>query len=734
MDLNNYLSQSSGNTFPPTKLHELTHAELSKLQVTIYSSFEDNKWFEYNPTPGVGKSASTINWSMRLHDDSFLTDPQHSTRLHWAKVLVLVRLKVPASGVPPAPSTLGTIQSSLKWLISWMAHQGYHEPSELTRVVCDNYLNDLPRFISEVLDTEVFGESTVRLALQPMYDLWTERVALSKMGIRSLPSQPFLGQGVAKIAREMATKSMGWIKPLPDEVAIPLLNKTMWFLGKPAEDVIRLLDVVRDPEGGGIVVVNNGRGGTRTQVAGKGGNARRRRGSVFMANFRFSTLEGDSEPWHQPLDVQTTGETGISSDAQIKLRRLFEAVRDACAITIQAMSGMRMSEVLGIQAGFDDVTGLPKGVRIDESSTGLYEWFVIRTVLSKTEAGLPRDVDWVLGMRPKGTHEIPPAIRALVILNRIYEPWRENAKTERLILASKSGETLQTKANKLGPILASKLHLAMKRFIATWVDLSELPDESLNKSEDNDLIQWRESRGLIFRSHMLRKTWANYTLACDSRLLPAIQMQFHHLSLAMTEGGYIGKNPLLVESLSSVSRQKRNSLIFEMVTGRSAFAGRMGEQLEAATKILREATATLPTSEKWKHIVEWADANQLQLYFSPHATCCPTRTSEMRCHDTVQTPVWIRKEPNAATREPSLCAGCACAIMDKSHEPFWANRYVDNWVSIKINEASGMKLVDFRVIQFRANQAGSILRKFGVDLEGLDARVARILEETYAPT
>lgn len=72
--------------------------------------------------------------------------------------------------------------------------------------------------------------------------------------------------------------------------------------------------------------------------------------------------------------------------------------------------------------------------------------------------------------------------------------------------------------------------------------------------------------------------------------------------------------------------------------------------------------------------------------------------------------------------------------MDKSHEPFWANRYVDNWVSIKINEASGMKLVDFRVIQFRANQAGSILRKFGVDLEGLDARVARILEETYAPT
>lgn len=71
--------------------------------------------------------------------------------------------------------------------------------------------------------------------------------------------------------------------------------------------------------------------------------------------------------------------------------------------------------------------------------------------------------------------------------------------------------------------------------------------------------------------------------------------------------------------------------------------------------------------------------------------------------------------------------------MDKSHEPFWADRYVNNWVSIKLNETAGVNLVDFRVIQFRANQAGSILRKFDVDLEELDARVAKIVEETYAP-
>jgi hypothetical protein len=70
--------------------------------------------------------------------------------------------------------------------------------------------------------------------------------------------------------------------------------------------------------------------------------------------------------------------------------------------------------------------------------------------------------------------------------------------------------------------------------------------------------------------------------------------------------------------------------------------------------------------------------------------------------------------------------------MDKSHEPFWSDRYVNNWVSIKLNEAAGVNLVGFRVIQFRANQAGSILRKFDVDLEELDMRVEKIVEETYA--
>jgi hypothetical protein len=272
----------------------------------------------------------------------------------------------------------------------------------------------------------------------------------------------------------------------------------------------------------------------------------------------------------------------------------------------------------------------------------------------------------------------------------------------------------------------------MRRFIRRWLDLSQLPDESHHKVEDNDLVSWRESKGAIFSTHMLRKTWAQFTLACDARLLPAIQMQFHHLSLAMTEGGYIGRNPLLIEALDSVSAQKRNLMLFESLTGKRLLAGRMGEQLEGAMVQLRAEVGNLSTSQKWKRTVEWADRNDLKMFFAAHGTCCPARTSEMRCHDSSRTPVWIRGAPNTVAREPSLCAGCACAVMDQSHEPFWSDRYIDSEVSIKQANELGMDKEPFREIQFRADQARNILKKFGANLNMLDARVASTMEQRNA--
>jgi hypothetical protein len=715
------------------KIHEMDGEELGRYHVSEASQFKDLVWFFFNPTPGSRRVMSTLNWEMVLFDGSKLTDIRHAGRLRWAKLLVLTLLVFPWNGRKPSPGSMRAIQDQLIWLLSWMNDAGYHQPHELTPAVILRYLDQLPECIVARSDDGEISLHAGTRALTTLMQLWDQRQALAKMGVESLVRHPFEGSGVRAVAKSMATKAMGWIKPLPDEVAVPLLNKAAWFLGTPADDVVRLLEVVRDPLAGTKRIMKRSRGtGIATYKAGVDTSARQRRARAFLDKFEFGTPPGDSQPWHEPLDLEYERSSDRHCARMAELKKLWEAVRDAAAIIVQATSGMRVSELLGILAGIDDATGFPRDVRLELSATGLYEWFVIRSQLSKTEEGLPREVDWVLGMRPVGSNETPLAVRALQILNLLHEPWRACARTDRLILAGINGITLPVASMRLGAMESGKANEAMKRFICRWIDLSCLPDESARKTEDNDLVRWRESNGAIFRTHMLRKAWAQFTLACDSRLLPAIQMQFHHISLAMTEGGYIGNNPLLLGELDSMSTQKANLAVFEIIVGKSKLAGRMGEQLEQALAKLRAEAGELPTSEKWRQAVEWTERNDLKMFFTAHATCCPTRTSEMRCHDASNTPVWLRKAPNTATREPSVCAGCACAIMDKSHEPFWSDRYVGCEVSVRQAQAAGAPSHPFREIHFRADQARGILKKFGADLDALDARVALIMENGHA--
>lgn len=704
--------------------------ELDQHKVSEHSRFQDEVLSFDNPTAGSHKSASSLNWGMELFDGSRLNDRQHTQRLRWAKILMLTLLVLPYKGRSPAHGAIGGIQCEFKWLLSWMSESGYHCPRELTREVMTCYLEYLPSIMAARADDSEIGGGIVERALMTPIRLWNQRLALARMGVESTACHPYDGRGASAVAADIATKAIGWIKPIPDEIVIPLLNKAAWFLGTPADDVLRLLDVIRDPLAGTIYKVSRPTGVANCR-AGTNKRARQNRALRFLATFEFGPPPSEAESWHGDVDLSYWFSAGRLNRRMPRVRILWESVRAAAVIIVQATSGMRVSELLGIQAGIDDITGLPVGVRLEQSATGLYEWFVIRSSLSKTEEGLPREVDWVLGMRPMGSVQVPVAVRALCLLNRLQEPWRARARTKLLILGDNGGTTLPVATTALRAMSSEKLNHAMRRFIARWVDLSGLPDESARKIEDLDLVPWRESRGGIFRTHMLRKTWAQFTLACDSRLLPAIQMQFHHLSLAMTEGGYIGNNPLLLDELNSMGVQKVYLAVFDSVVGKTKLAGRMGEQLECSLAQLRAEAITLPKTETWQRAVEWADRNDLKMFFTAHATCCPTRASEMRCHDASDTPVWLRKAPNTATREPSVCAGCACAIMDQSHESFWSERYVGCAVSLKQAERASADVGPFREVRFRADQARSILKKFGADLDALDARIASKTENGH---
>lgn len=721
-----YLPQqdSSRGHRPPW---ELTPAEFVEFPVTPLSKAGDVVWEALSTTPGLHNYRCRLHWGMKLQDGSQLTDPRHGRRLAWAQKLMTLLLHAPARGVAPGPGSISSFQTGFKWLISWMALRGIHTPDQLD---VGAYIEALPGMIVELSDDEEITEGQVEVALRILPWLWSERRLLNKWGVPTITQNPFRDRSRIHCARAIATKARGWIPPLPDEVAIPLFNRVAWWLGQPADDVIRLLAYVEDPLAGKEIQVATrmSKTGSRKQKAGKSNHARLPRVDLFLATFAFSIVPGESQPWHPVVDEAFKREHGTS--ALVRVRVLFDAVRDACALCIQGMSGMRISELLGIEAGFNAVSGLPKGVRIEDSATGLYEVFVIHTVLSKTVEGLPKEMDWVLGMRPKGSEEEPLPVRALRLLNRLQAPWRAQATTHRLLLARTNGNTLPLKTTALGSIACDQMLAGMKRFIARWVDLSGLPNESRHKIKNNDLVEWRESNGSIFKSHMLRKSWAQFMFAVDPRLMPAIQLQFHHLSLAMTDTGYIGNNLLLHNDMDSVATQARNLMILESVLGRNPLAGKMGDQLELATQALAAQVKDLPTSDAYREVVKFCEHAQLPIFFSPHGACMPLQTHEMRCHDEAGTSLLLRKQPNSRSRQPSLCVGCGCFVLDARHAEFWATRYMDNWLAYKRAERSE-DVRGFKVIKERAQQAGKLLKKLRVEVVQLDRQIEKKLEAEH---
>lgn len=730
-------SQGDGESPPIYRpIFELTDEELQTFQVTPLSRYADIEWKRPITTPGTARGQGLLSWNMELFDGSCLDEPQHARRLDWARKLMALLLHAPSDGMPPSPTSMRLFKLAFQRLLSWMAENGYQRPEELTTEVIEHYIDDLPRFLLSNRDDEgdeELSSSDVNSALRILTYLWSERHGLAKWGIPPPQTNFFHDKSAYTYARQIATKATGWIKPLPDEVSIPLFNKAAWFLGEPAEDVLRLLDVVRDPladtayEEIRVPICSRNFSGVRQVQTSKRDTARRRRAKAFLSSFQFSTVEGEDRPWHEPLDPEVKLTNGVGNLALYRVRELFNAVRDACAITVQGVSGVRISELMGIKAGIDAATELPRGVRIEKSVTGLYDIYLLHTVIAKTKRGEPKETDWVLGIRPAGAPDEPLAVRALRVLNLLYGPWRENAKTDRLFLGLGGNHYLPIKTASLVSPVSSTVVQGMKSFVTSWVDLSGLPDESVHKIEDNDLIKWREKKGDNFSSHMLRKSWAQFVFAVDPRLMPAIQMQFHHLSLAMSDTGYVGSNPNLGTTLRAVANHQRNLLIFETVMGRVPLAGKMGEQIEAQTRELAKEVKGLPTSDAWQHVVQFANKHELEIWFNPYGQCMPLQTSKMACHNEAGTPQVLRLAPNDATRSPTMCSGCDCWILDERHAPFWEKRYLENWIAFKRAEKMGMA-GNFRVIKERASQAQKLLAKIGINVAHLDRQIAQELE------
>ena len=713
----------------------LKRKEIGEFWVSSQSQWGDRFWQLDNETAGARAEVSRLHWDVALPDGSCLIDPQWTAQLDAFKRFAwsLFTGESKSYGRPLKPATASVVSTGIANLARWMIRRNFLSFSELDNAASEVFLDDMaddaaladlqPTQTDETMpdrendpapcaDGEGMSVSQVWRRVNIWLQLWRQAGALRQGGIPALPESPFNGRSAKKVARDIATRAASLIPPLPDEVALPIMNAAHRMIGLPAEEVIRLHEMYAK---GVQAAINDGQ---------KWRNPQNDRGLRALNGFQFSVLPGEMRPWRSPLDqaevndfwpTYKRGYTPSTVSGSQLLRSLICSIRDACAIVIQSETGLRVSELCGLDPGIDQESGLPTCVRVRRSYSGLNELFYVDGRLFKTVAR-PERVEWLIGSRPVGSKEIPPPVRALDVLTRLLDPWRKLARdpeTAKMLFVQPAGFHGMPGKSGIGITFQDMILVGQRQFVYRYVDLSKLPDRS---RRGEDLAAYRDSRGLCLRTHQWRKTFARYICGTDSRMLPAVSRHFKHLTLAMTEEAYLGKNPALQDAYESNINQSTARILYENARGKPAQAGRMAKVINEHRAELQAVIVNKDGRDGRRAMQKWVEQNRLQIFFAPHGKCF-IRLDPVgaRCHEVGQTVHWLNEEPNYATRHPSLCAGCSCFLVDQEDEEFWLRRYLDNYRAF-LQGASLGEANDYRIARERADQAAAILQALKVPL------------------
>jgi integrase len=679
-------------------------------------------------TAGQPSTASTIRWDFSLPDGATFHNPTHADLLFLIKHFVWSLFHDARNGRKLTAGSAAAISAGVRYLVRWMVRNDYSSLSQLDTAACDNYVDDLAKYLSQI-DQEGFEElddtfqadmsetddyevsvSALRRRLGIWSKLWRQSGSLRDAGIDPLPTIPFRGAKFESVAKIVAVKSAGWIEPVPDEVALPIMAAAHKMLTIAADDVMRLQQQLHD----GSAASSQGTRYAQARLASK-----------LITEFRFSSPPGEVAPWREPL---VSGPCLSFDKAKWNLphhdlthvfRDLVTHICSACVIVLQSEAAMRINEICSLRSGYNAKTKLPACIEVRVSKTGLHELFLLKGTLSKLQPQ-PVQVEWLIGSRPVGSDNIPAPVRALEILQKLHEPLRKLADDASLrndlIVAMSAPVGYPRRGGAIGRMTGTLLLRQQREFVGTFVDLSSLP----NRNRHGQLLSnYRETRGACLRTHAWRKTFALYVFRTDPRMIPAIALQFHHLSLAMTEQGYIGNDPTLIEAMDSVRAQQTASFFFEMARGTSPVAGRLSQLIDKHRTELEAIVGKLGERDGRNAMERWVIDQDLRIWFASHGKCfLRLAPMQAKCHEIAGTSDWKNVQPNYAHRSPDVCLGCPMYAVDGEHSGFWIRRYLENQTAWNLAVEVGLQR-DYRISEYRAQQSAAVLQAIGVGLPSL---------------
>ncbi len=673
--------------------------------VSTRSMWTSMVWKMDSATPRMRNSDCTIIW-----------DEEVPTSITEAlKTLAWSMLVKRSTGKPLALSNFARLGHKLRYLAYWMMRRGYRHLGEITTVAVRTYRKDLieqlstdEKGASRDIDVDTNTVAGYLLLLQYAYE---QADQLRARGVAPLGIPPFAASSAWVVAEGIVTDVEGFTPPLPDEVALPIANTAHLWLGVPADDVMRLQAICFEERRVG-----------RSDVA-ISRSIRNR-----LETFEFGSIEEGGPAWHPPfrdlLRAYSERPAPSSEDeegAPVALygldlvARLIDNLVAACSIVVRYQSGVRHGELFSFAPGIG-VDGRPSCVTSERSLSGAYEMFFVHGLVEKGWDH-PTETKWLLAARISSDTVVPDAVKALEILSRIGEPWREwatDADAKKALLLRIGFKGLPRKRSGVAPLSSEALAESMRRFIVGRVDLSHLD------ASDERLRRYAETRGAAVQSKQWRKTWANWVYRVDKRLLPAISQQFHHQSVVVTEEAYVGKDAVQLGLVESGAMTRAVAWMRRAMEGEAHVGGGMRKSSAAALSKLDRSMAGLSGAEKDDGIRTWLVERDVRMWFAPHGKCfIGLMPSDARCREAGGTVDWLATTPDYAHRTPRLCSGCPAFAVDEDDLPFWTKRYLENrtiW-----DDAVSRRVEHLYVVaDERWRQSMAILTSLGVDIATVD--------------
>jgi integrase len=559
--------------------------------VTSSSRFLDPVWIFERLNPGRPASFFRINWCQPVGDGAMLTDARFAVLLRVARELIYMLMTTPPAG--RRRHRLSSAVSVARYLFAffrWLKANGYTNLAEVDPEAIARFRQWL--LARRTRNGRPLAPNTLAGYFIILLDLHRFRDRLSD-GLRE---HPFHGMELQELLGSLA--ATGEIPHIPADVAVPfVLLAVRWVRGHGPE-IAAALEQAEDAYG-------------RAAAEMKGVSACEIAAGRALRTFRFEHPPViDGRPWPEFLP-------GL-----LQLRRLIGLAVTASFIVVAALTGMRVSELLGLED--DCLEPIPLDDGSDESL--LY----VRGILVKT-AGTPHGerVRWVAGIDGPDNH-----VRAAVeLLRRLTAGLRPRSGAKRLFL----GIALREGKRPIDTPAGHTMNWRINTF-ATAVGVAR---------------PWK------FSCHQFRKTFARFVALGDKTGLLALKQHFKHVSIAMTDR-YIGRDLELLD-LVDTERQQGIQQALDELLGADCLAGTLGEQIVARNHRFRGRAGQQVRGDYIRMVLEETD-----LVILPHEYgYCVYRAEIARCGG-----VWARVGL-------STCINCANFAVAPAHVAFWERRRND---------------------------------------------------------